>query len=155
MQTPNTHPDPKPLAELLQSRALQSLLHKTQQITETNQLWQQALAVELRPHCHIMNITQHALVVEVDSATWATRVHYLSDFLLEELQKKLPYLSSVTKIHCRVRPTKTTSHHSPPSPRPISRNTVGLIQTTAHIIQHPALKAALLRLAQTKSTHAK
>lgn len=147
MQTPNADSDPKPLSELLQSQTLQSLLRKVQQIAEINRLWQQALSVELQPHCYIMSMTHHTLIVGVDSAAWATRVHYLSTFLLEELQKKLPYLNHVTKIHCRVRITKATPHPALPAAHPISSSNAGLIQTTAHAIQHPALKAALLRLA--------
>ncbi|HLB57305.1 MAG TPA: DciA family protein, partial [Gammaproteobacteria bacterium] len=56
------------------------------------------LPQEMIPHCRVMNVAHQTLILEADSATWATRVRYLTPTLLEQLSDH-----SIKKIECRVR----------------------------------------------------
>lgn len=93
--------DPKSIGHCLQGNPLKSIVEKANQITALDKALYHLLPPEVASHCQVMNITNKTLILQADSAAWATRVRYLIPSLLAAFsQQKLP----VTLIQCRVRP---------------------------------------------------
>ena len=94
--------DPKPMGQLLTGNSLKHLVSKAKQITAADEALQAFLPGDLAAHCHVMNITENALVIKVDSAAWATQLRYLTPDLLIALQRAK--MGTLTTIRYRVRP---------------------------------------------------
>lgn len=71
----------------------------------TDEVLHSLLPDELAPHCHTVNIISNTIVIETDSAVWATRLRYLAPELIKILQQNSPF-AHLTEIQCRVRPLR-------------------------------------------------
>ncbi|MEW5992881.1 MAG: DUF721 domain-containing protein [Candidatus Zixiibacteriota bacterium] len=122
------------------------LLERVQYLqTLTTQL-RSCLDSESASHVQVADLNGERLVIQVDSAAWATRLRYLGPQLLRCLRNgtELPPLQ---RLDVRVAPqAQPTTHGIPPAT--LSADNASLLDTAADDIRHPALRAALKRLAR-------
>jgi hypothetical protein len=132
------------------SGVLPYLLHHCQTLLYLNQLLPLTLSAPLQPHCYVANIRAQTLVIQVDSALWATRLRYEIPRCLKHWQTLFP-AQQIEKIEIQVRPLTSTPNSSAPYPKPIlSKKAATSLREVANTVTHPKLKGVLLRLA----THA-
>lgn len=125
------------------------LVKKTQQLNQLNQFLQNALEQPLALHCRVANFRDPILIVEIDSAAWATQFHYQIPDLLFSLQKT-SQLRTLKKIECYIKP-QVVSKPPPAVQHNISAANAELLRETAQHISAPGLKLALERLGRKKS----
>lgn len=148
MQTSNPQEagDPQPLGRLLTANPLKHLVIKAQRIRAINEVLQHALPSDLAPHCRTMSLKADTLTIEVDSSAWATRLRYLIPDLKYQL-RDFTATADVESVHCRVRPAAQTEPPARKNTPHLSQTSASVIRSAAESISSPALKAALLRLA--------
>ncbi len=93
--------DPKIIDACLNSGVLQQIVSKARNLSTLNQILKEILPKEVATHCRVINFDGPTLILEADSATWATRVRYLSAELTEQF---LLRGKEINKIECRVKP---------------------------------------------------
>ena len=114
-----------------------------------DELLQYLLADDLAAHCKVINLNNDCLMVEVDSAAWATRLHYGELELLQQLQSH-PQGRCLQRIKCCVRPAH--QHHEVKQggggtvATTLSEQSAQMIKETADSVTSEELKAALMRL---------
>ncbi|MBE9562705.1 MAG: DUF721 domain-containing protein [Proteobacteria bacterium] len=85
-----------------------SLLHHLSQhcqlLKSINKNLKKSLPPPLSQHCHIANWREKTLIVHTDSSLWATRLRYMTPFLIAKWQKELS-MPTINKIIVQVRPT--------------------------------------------------
>ncbi|QHG92416.1 DUF721 domain-containing protein [Coxiella endosymbiont of Amblyomma sculptum] len=96
-----TH-NPKSINQCFQSKLLRPLIQKAQEIRTVEKFLNQILPSEIVPHCRIINLSQETLILQLEKATWATRIYYLIPNLLERFSQQK--FNRIRKIRCRVRP---------------------------------------------------
>ena len=79
---------------------LGQLLKKNQQLETINALVQPLLDEELALHCQVANFREGCLVLQADSAAWATRLRYQIPVLLQALRTpdRLPNIATIRLI---------------------------------------------------------
>ena len=93
--------EPKSIIRCLKAPPLQFIVRKANQIAVLEKLLNEILPKKIASHCHVMNIFNETLLLQLDSAAFAVRVRYLTPTLLEQLnQKKV----KITVIRCCIRP---------------------------------------------------
>ena len=80
----------KSLAHLLHqpSELLHHLVAKSQHLIHLTNLLHQLLDRQLAKHCKAANLRDKTLVIEIDSAAWATQIRYRIPQLLDQLRQK-------------------------------------------------------------------
>ncbi|MFK5969437.1 MAG: DUF721 domain-containing protein [Candidatus Marithrix sp.] len=63
-----------------------------------------SLPSPLNQHCHVANWREKILIVHTDSSLWATRLRYMTPFLIAKWQQESS-MPTVNKIIVKVRPT--------------------------------------------------
>lgn len=132
--------DPESVLAFIQS--------KVQQLTKLNQIWQAEICKDLAEHTRVANFRDGYLIIECDSAAWATRLRYtVPDITLKLL--KHPDLRDLTHIEWNIQPL----FHTPPMQ--LSTASLALSATSAQLLKNAAdhikvkpLQEALLRIAQ-------
>ncbi len=123
---------------------------KVAQLKKLNQIWQEEATEELSAHSRIANFRDTHLIIECDSAAWATRLRYM----LPEIRQKLrqyPYLHDLSHIEWSIQPDfhRTTSQLSRLPPL-LSPGSAQLLKNTAGNIKVKPLQEALLRIAKNE-----
>lgn len=121
---------------------------KVDALKKINQLWQTEISTDLAQHSRVANFREDCLVIELSSAVWATRLHYL----VPELTKKLlvyPQLRLLKKIEWYIQP----DFYPPIKKRELLLPTLTtasseLLMATANAIQNKLLKCSLTRLSR-------
>ncbi len=92
-----------------------------------------------------MNLNDTDLLIEVDSAVWATQLRYRTADLLYGLRnfREWEYIQS---IQFKVRPQANPIEPKSPEPQALSAASKSNIRSLAESIENPKLKAALLKL---------
>lgn len=75
-----------------------------QQLKSINKRFSKSLPSPLNQHCHVANWRETTLIVHTDSSLWATRLRYMTPFLIASWQKELS-MPTINKIIVQVRPT--------------------------------------------------
>lgn len=129
---------------------LQILQQRSQWLQHVEKLLHTRLPAPLNQHCHLANIRENTLILQVDAPVWQTRLRYLIPELIEQWRRDPAFsrLATIDKVDARVNPL------SPPSSYPttgavltLSSPTAALLREAADQTTHTDLKAALLRLA--------
>ncbi len=123
---------------------------KVTQLKKLNQIWQEVIAADIAAHSRIANFRDADLIIECDSAAWATRLRYV----LPDIQQKLrqyPDLQGLSHIEWSIQPHfhSTTSQLSRLPPL-LSSASAQLLKNTAGSIQIKPLQEALLRIAKNE-----
>jgi len=131
------------------SSILQVLLRRSQWLQQVEKLLQETLPASLNQHCHVMNIRDHTLVIQVDSPVWRARLHYLVPGLIEQWQRSPTFseLAIIEKVEFRVSPVSPPPVLPVSVPPTMSAAAANSLRHVADRITHTELKTALLRLA--------
>ncbi|WP_342146740.1 DUF721 domain-containing protein [Rickettsiella endosymbiont of Aleochara curtula] len=122
--------------------------NKVQQLTKLNHIWQAEISGDLAEHTRVANFRDGYLIVECDSAAWATRLRYTLPDITQKLLKH-PDLRDLTHIEWNIQP----QFHAPniqlsQLPPVLSHASAALLKNAADNIQVKPLQEALLRIAQ-------
>lgn len=141
----------KTLTNILQhdpASVLAFIQNKVQQLITLNQIWQTVIPNELNAHTRVANFRTGYLIIECESAVWATRLRYL----LPDIKPKLlnyPDLHSLVEIEWSIQPAFHTQPVPLKSCPPILSNTnAELLKNAAETIRTKPLQEALLRIAE-------
>ncbi len=130
------------------SKLLNTLLAKIQQLNSLQQLLSDALDVKLAKHCQVANLENGSLIVLTDSAIWATQLRFQTGDLLAKLRQH-PLLYHLKNISCITRPARVMPIQPVAIPmRLLSLHTSELIKNAANTIQHSKLKKAMNKIAE-------
>lgn len=105
MQTDLDQPfggEPEPIGQLLDKLRLSQVLSKVQTLHSLDQLLPNILPLELITQCRVINKDNTTLVLEVDSASWATRLRYAEPEFLRQAQQYTEF-AGITKLKIKVR----------------------------------------------------
>ncbi len=141
----------KTLTNILQhdpASVLAFIQSKVQQLITLNQIWQTVIPNELNQHTRVANFREGYLIIECDSAAWATRLRYL----LPDIKQKLlsyPDLHDLVQIEWSIQP----AFHTQPMPLKVltltlSNTNAELLKNAAETISVKSLQEALLRIAE-------
>ncbi|MCK5876015.1 MAG: DUF721 domain-containing protein [Candidatus Marithrix sp.] len=83
---------------------LYSLSQHCQILKSINSKFNNSLPSPLSEHCQVANWRENTLIVHTDSSLWATRLRYMTPFLIANWQKELS-MPTINKIIVQVRPT--------------------------------------------------
>lgn len=123
------------------------ILAKAKALVHLQKQFQQALGSELSDQCQIAEFQAGCLTLQVNNASWATRIRYSATQFVETL-RKYPEFSHLKTIHCQVRPSSDMQPEVHlPAPRIPSAQNTQLIRDMASTIKNEELKNAWLRLA--------
>ena len=144
-------PPEKTLTNILQhdpASVLAFIQNKVQQLINLNQIWQTVISNELNEHTRVANFRKGYLIIECDSAVWATRLRYLLPDIKQELLN-YPDLDSLVQIECSIQP----AFHKQPMPLislplTLSNTNAELLKNAAETIRTKPLQEALLRIAE-------
>ena len=141
----------KSIANLLQKPSDQSVLafiqKKIQELKQLNRLWQKEATDGLATHSCVANFRNNILVIEVNSASWATRLRFSLPELLARLSKHT-YLQSLKTIEWYIEPEQRSAPVKLIK-KPLltlSQENKLLIQSTAESLTNPSTAAALIRI---------
>lgn len=132
--------DPESVLAFIQS--------KVQQLTKLNQIWRAEICKDLAAHTRVANFRNGYLIIECDSAAWATRLRYTLPDITQKLLKQ-PDLRDLTHIEWNIQPL----FHTPPmqlsvASLALSATNAQLLKNAADHIKVKPLQEALLRIAQ-------
>ena len=133
------------------SKVLDSLLNKLNQLTRLNSILAASLEEKLIPHCQVANYANDSLTVIVYNAIWATQFRFLIPSLIPRLRNE-PELAQLKNIVCKITP-QIGLREAPSSqvirlmPK-LSFASAEIILHTAQSIKHEKLKSVMERLAK-------
>ena len=98
------------------SEVLSPILDRIDHLTKLNAFIKDYLEEPLVNYCRVANFRDGCLVIETDSAVWATQLRYLTPDLLNALRSKgnMPQLRSI-KTH--IQPSEVSEAKKPRSPK--------------------------------------
>lgn len=146
-----SNPSSKKVAALVQTpnQELQFVFARAKHLQALNQLLLQTLPMQLRDHCQLANLADRKITILVANGAIATQLRWQSADLLQQLRLHLPF-QHIQEIQLKVRPTPLTTVATPPPPRRVNAltpETARIVAEIAEGIDHPALKAAMKRIA--------
>ncbi|MBA3582779.1 MAG: DUF721 domain-containing protein [Gammaproteobacteria bacterium] len=106
------------------------------------------LPVEIAPHIQVARADKTSLFLICTSAAWGSRLRFLQQQLLSQLQAEWPKLEL---INLQLAPN-TSEIVRPAAKRPFSRKAGEIIQQLANAIEDTELSEALARLAKRSKT---
>lgn len=120
---------------------------KVSELKKINQLWQAKISPDIAQHSRVANFREGCLVIEIDSAAWATRLRYL----LPDLTKKLvkyPMLNTLKHIEWYIQPNFYPCAEKKPLMPALTAASSQLLQIAAENITVKSLQTALTRLSR-------
>lgn len=85
------------------SRLLQNLLIKLEELKKFNNLFSQHLESPLAQHCHVVRYEKNCLIVLVDNATWGTQLRFRIPDVIKQLHQ-YPVFENLQAICSKIRP---------------------------------------------------
>jgi hypothetical protein len=132
--------DPESVLAFIQSKVLQ--------LTKLNQIWQAEISADLAEHTRVANFRDSYLIVECDSAAWATRLRYTLPDITQKLLKH-PDLRDLTHIEWNIQPLFHAPHSQLSTvPLALSSTSAQLLKNAADHIKVKPLQEALLRISR-------
>jgi hypothetical protein len=128
--------DPHLHALLLHARRLQLLQHKLQEL----------LPAELVGHLSVANVQQQTLVLNAESAVWATRARFQLDLLRDRIQL-IDIFKEIKDIRLRISPVGEAAPVAAPAGPVHSGPGAEALRRGAELAEGGALGQALARLA--------
>lgn len=141
---------PAAVTRLLGRGPLALVLQRTAELGHATDLLRARLGAPLGDHCQVANWRDDTLVVQADSAAWASRLRFLAPKILAALSEIQGGLR-LRKLKVIVRP----SHQTPDDTRPrhfrLSARSASLLRDVGNSTADAALREALLRLSRRGS----
>ena len=140
--------DPKPAADLLESRPFKRVMHRAKHLMAIDEVIRDTLGPEIATHCRCADYANGTLHLAVDNSSWTTKLRFAELDLLEALRLHST-LSYVKRIKCRVQVTDPAKPSASVTiKRSISPRSKEHIRQMSESISDEALKKALLKLGQ-------
>jgi hypothetical protein len=147
---PGADSRPATVDRLLGRGSLAPLLQRTAELRHATDLLRARLGTPLGDHCQVANWRDDTLVVQVDSAAWASRLRFLAPKILAALSETQGCIG-LRKLKVIVRPL----HHEPGNTRPrhfrLSARSALLLRDIGESTADAALRETLLRLSRRGS----
>ncbi len=124
-----------------------NLAQKIAALRQLNELWRKYIDIKLAQHTQVANWRNNCLVIEIDSASWATHIRYLLPELLIKLKTEKE-LAELKYIEWYIQPISTSNKIKSREPQPLSAENCLLLKEAAEHITHEKLKKALVGLAK-------
>ncbi|MSP53197.1 MAG: DUF721 domain-containing protein [Gammaproteobacteria bacterium] len=106
------------------------------------------LTTDLMAHCQVANVRDNVLILHLDTAAWATALHYQITDLLAQLRQQPPY-AAIKSIQYKIRPLDGQRKVARIEwAKPLSTNTRKLLSDTAKSVSNKELAEALKRLSK-------
>lgn len=142
--------DPVTMENLLRdygNSELRKIVRQAQRLLAMNQILQQCLPENLRPHCQVGQISATDLTILVDSAAWLTHLRFFKPQLIQQL-KKQPQCAYIKDVQYRIQPEQPLDRVKPELKimRQISAENKEILQSTAELVDSLILKKALIKL---------
>lgn len=128
---------------LKQPNSFAALVEKVKYLNRLNLIFAKQFP-NLASHCQIANLRNDKLIVEVNNNAWATRIHYQSAEIINQL-KQFPEFCNLQQLNYFVK-KNIAAHAKNKKPLTISTENKTLVREIADCINQPALKKALLRI---------
>ena len=127
------------------------LVTRARTLMELEALLHELLPAPLKEHCRVLAIRDETLVLATSSPVWAARLRFHAPLLVKQLSDYQTV--TIRSVRVRVRPPEK---HSPPPRRQAAlrpgKAGAAALQQVAQTISDPALKTALLRLANRQNS---
>ena len=127
---------------------LSYLLEKSKALQNLQNIFNSFVSAALIKHCIVANYKKETLVLLTDSASWSTKIRFMTPELLKQLKTTEPF-TDIKKIKCKVRPKENEiAHVKKQNPITISAENARSIKTMANTIKDDRLRESLLKLAK-------
>lgn len=126
---------------------LSQIIEKTTLLQKLQAIFESTTEPALSRHCTIANFENGSLIVLTDSATWSTKIRFLTPELIEKLIAHPEFLG-LEKIKCLVRPNEMKKEEIFKNNLTLTAKNAHIIKAAAKAIKDKSLRDALLRLAQ-------
>lgn len=139
-------------AYLISESSLAGIFHKIESLKVLNALWQNKVDADLVKHSFIANQREDVLIIEVDSAAFATRLRYSIPDIILNLSEEKEFLF-LKKIEWYICPSALLSAQRKKEKRKLflSDGVIQLLNNTAENMANEKLRKALLKLAEGKN----
>lgn len=145
---PNNYSRFKSIGQLAEKNSpLSKLLDRASKIINHQETVRAALEPSCREHCWLSNYRNGTLYLQTDSSAWGSRLRMQQRAIIQQLKKTTTF-AALQNIKVSIQPRYTTQT-APRTVKPISSENAQQLFETAEETEDPALKAALMRLAQT------
>lgn len=129
------------------NRHLLKLITHAKGLSELNHAMEKYLPGPLKDYCRVANYRSGLLILQTDSATWATQLKFHIPELLTKLRQEHAF-HKLMNIKCIIEPPQKQKVSEEKSPT-LSPHAASLLKETAAHIQDEKLAAALERLARS------
>lgn len=99
--TPYIPDDLNPVIDELSHSSLGKIIQKAKGLLALDRHIKTILPPTFASFCHVMNVEQSNLILGISNAAVATRIRFMMDDLIRELQQKKEF-AHIRAIHCRV-----------------------------------------------------
>ena len=127
--------------------SLGSLSDKATFLQRLNLAVKALLPSDLAAHCQVANVRDNVLILHLDTAAWATALHYQTTDLLSQLRQQACY-AGLRTIQYKIRPTEGERKKVVTEAKPLSVATRKLLSDTANNLGNKELAEALKRLSK-------
>ena len=137
--------------EFLEKSKLNSckdVLMRVAAIQKVDQIFKTLIDQELAKHCQVANYRNGQVVIEVESAAWATLLRFQLPTLLSELRQN--GLASIASLDYYIlkRVAEKPIRQQPPVEKKLSTENAQYLKDIAEGLTDPTLKQALLNLSK-------
>lgn len=134
-----------PTALLRDAKPLKALFGEAQRLARLQSLLESQLQPAARPHCRIASWRDGCLLLIITDGHWATRLRYQQPRLVRQL-RGLEEFANLSRILFKVQPLANQQRDAGHGLQ-LSRTASTHLEETAATVENPALREALLRLA--------
>ena len=131
-------------------KTLVSLSDKAKYLQCLNLSVKALLPGDLALHCQVANVRENVLILHLDTAEWATALHYQIADLLSQLREQQAYVA-LKSIQYKIRPVDGPAKKPiKEAIKPLSSATRKLLDDMAKSVKNKELAEALAKLGQKK-----
>lgn len=128
--------------------SLGALSNKAEYLHHLDHAVKALLSRDIAKHCQVANVRDNVLILHLDSAEWATQLHYQTTELLTQLRQEKCY-AGVRSIQYKIRPVESKNKKEQiQAVTPLSPTTRDLLSETAKTIKDKDLAEVLERLSK-------
>jgi len=140
--------DAVPCSRILAAAAL-PVIERARKLQRLEQTVLQLLPKNLSAHCKVQNLKSEILILTTGSPAWAARLRFAVPDLIKQLECQ--FSLTLRNIQIKIEPETIEIQLLNKRKPKLSLASGCLLAQTAHSVNHPALQAALYRLAAKAS----
>lgn len=132
------------------TNTLREIAKKVRDLAQLNEKIISLLPASLRAHCHVVNFSEHHVLLATTNPSWATLLRFQIPSLVQQLSKG-EGLDHITAISYKIIPTVETKKAPTLTQRRISADSARCLVETAAQISDNRISPILERLAKRAS----